>query len=129
MQRDLHGSGVDDLYGYLLFPFYSLFLQFCQFTFSEEIEDEEIEESASQEPIYESDDAVISSQLVDVKEVPKMSWLLQVVLTNLRVNVYGPTVINFDNNFLLTATIIEQHNSPLQSVTMVRIESKICLNN
>lgn len=109
MQRDLHRTGVDDLYGYLPFSSNSLFSQFSLFTFSEEIEDEEIEESASQDKLSESDDAVISSQLVDVKEVPKMSWLLQVVLTNLRVNVYGTTVTNFDNIFLLPAFTIQHH--------------------
>lgn len=84
-------------------------LPFSSFTFSPEIEDEEIDESTSEEPISESDDTIISSQLVDVKEVHKISWLLQVVLTNLRVKGYG-------------------HNSQVQSVTMVRIESKISLN-
>ncbi len=41
----------------------------------------------------ESDDVVIRNQMVDgVDESPKISWLLQVVLNNLGVNVNESTV-------------------------------------
>lgn len=59
--------------------------------FSAEIEDEEIDELES---ISDSEDAVIGSQLTDVKEVPRISWLLQVVLNNLGVPQRVTTVTN-----------------------------------
>lgn len=76
----------------LLFSLFTIFINF-----SAEIEDEEIEELAFQERISESDDredSVIRSQLCDVKEVPKISWLLLVVLNNLGVSVSDSTVRN-----------------------------------
>lgn len=103
--------------------------------FSAEIEDEEIEELAFQERISESDDrddAVTRSQLCDVKEVPKISWLLSVVLNNLGVIVGDSAVRNcfwfIPCRILIFRMSIQQRTPTVQSVTMVRIESKTSLH-
>ncbi|KAG4067443.1 hypothetical protein HA402_009680 [Bradysia odoriphaga] len=62
VQQDVHGSRVDA-----------------------EIEDEEIEDFDFQEQTTETEDLVIGTQSVDINAVPKISWLLQVVLWNLGV--------------------------------------------
>lgn len=67
--------------------------------FSAEIEDEEIEELAFHEQLCEVDDSVICSELLEVKDVPKISWLLQVVLSNLDVNVNGSSTVRILSSY------------------------------
>lgn len=52
------------------------------------MEDESIDELSSQEQVSKNDESCL-----DINEVPKMSWLLQVVLNNLGVSPNVSTVI------------------------------------
>lgn len=53
--------------------------------FSAEIEDEEIDELACPEQSNDNEDLMARTEMLDLNETPKMSWLLQVVLKNLGV--------------------------------------------
>lgn len=61
--------------------------------FSAEIEDEEIDEFDLEEQTTETEDLVIGTQSVDINAVPKISWLLQVVLSNLGVTLNDSSVM------------------------------------